>query len=265
MVTEMLSNQMAEVAGELAAMPRLLLGLDFDGTLAPIVSEPDHASMPDGTKNLLEALVARPGATVAVISGRSVDDLRTRVTQKAILAGNHGLEMLENGVHWRHPQAARYEAALGAICHELAAEFRGIPGALVEQKGLTASVHYRNATGADALRMSKRVRSALAPYDDSFLVRDGSKVIEILPAVAWNKGSAMLHILARMRRGSDTKIGVCYIGDDRTDEDAFVALTNAVTIRICQDCATAARFRVENRTQAVDFLARIAQGAIVPR
>jgi len=51
--------------------------------------------------------------------------------------------------------------------------------------------------------MSKRVRAALAPYDDSFLIRDGSKVIEILPAVAWNKGSAMLHILARMRRESE--------------------------------------------------------------
>jgi len=256
---------MAEVADELLVPPRLLLGLDFDGTLAPIVSEPGEAIMSDGTKNLLEALAARPGTTVAVISGRSVDDLRTRVTQKAILAGNHGLEMLEDGVHWRHPQAARYEVALQAVCDGLAAEFRSIPGAFIEQKGLTASVHYRNTSGTDALRMSKRVRAALAPYDDSFLIRDGSKVIEILPAVAWNKGSAMLHILARMRRESEMKIGVCYIGDDRTDEDAFAALPNAVTIRVCQNCATAARFRVDDRTQAVDFLARIAQGAIVPQ
>jgi len=245
------------VALELAVSPRLLLGLDFDGTLAPIVADPVDASLPGETHDLLDALVARPDTTVAIISGRALEDLRSRVSPKLILSGNHGLEMLENGVYWRHPLAARCEEALQAVCKKLADEIRDIPGACLENKKLTASVHYRNVAARDQQQVKERVTRALARGEDCLLPRHGDKVIEIHPAIAWNKGSAMLRILARMQEAADSDISVCYIGDDTTDEDAFRSLTGAVTIRVCRDCSTDARFRVNDPIQVSEFLNRI--------
>ena len=260
MVAEALSDSLPEVALELATAPRLLLGLDFDGTLSPIVAHPGAASMPAETRELLDALAARPGTTVAIISGRSLEDLRQRVSPKLILSGNHGLEMLENGVYWRHPLTARCELALHAVCEKLADEIRDIPGAFLEDKSLTVSVHYRNVAERDQPRVLERVKTALARGDDSVMVRHGKKVVEIHPAIAWNKGSAMLRILARLREASDSDISVCYIGDDTTDEEAFRSLTGAVTIRVCRDCSTEARFRVDDSTQVFEFLSRILNG-----
>jgi trehalose 6-phosphate phosphatase len=260
MLMERLHSQMEEVARELACAPRLLLGLDFDGTLAPIVSDPVVARISDETGQILDALAARPGTTVAVISGRAMADLLTRITQNVILGGNHGLEMLANGILWRHPRAAELEDLLRTISRQLAVETRGIPGARVEYKGLTASIHYRNVEDHQVPGLLEKVRVALAPYDDCFFLTKGSKVVEVRPAVAWNKGSAMLRIIESMRRQNESEIAVCYIGDDATDESVFHTLTDAVTVRVCQDCRTAARFTVQDTDQVQDFLSRIVRG-----
>lgn len=248
---------MAEIVSELAGAPRLLLGLDFDGTLAPIVSDPASARMPEETRQIIEALAARPGTTVAVISGRSLEDLRSRVGPKVILGGNHGLETLEHGILWRHPQAVRSETLLRKLCDQLRVRVRGIRGALLENKGLTASVHYRNVDDGDVPRLTESVGITLAPYD-CFSIRNGAKVIEIVPAVAWNKGSAMLHLLESMRKESGPDIAVCYIGDDTTDESVFEALKDAITIRLCANCPTAARFRARNIEQVKELLGALA-------
>lgn len=257
MVTSPLCERMAELASELTAAPRLLLGLDFDGTLAPLVSDPAEARMPEETQRLLEALAARSGTTVAVISGRCLEDLASRVTPKVVLGGNHGLEMLEDGALWRHPRAVEFKTLLQKICHRLGADIRRIPGAQVEDKGLTASVHYRNANPEAVPRLLEKVRAALTPWADRFYIRHGNKVIEILPTVAWNKGSALLRLFESMRQQSDCPVAVCYIGDDATDETVFHTLTDAVTIRVCEDCSTAARFRAHDIREVKDFLDRI--------
>jgi trehalose 6-phosphate phosphatase len=82
--------------------------LDFDATLAPIVSDPTDAHIPGETQAVLEQLTSRPGVTVARISGRSARDLQMRVGLTAILTGNDGLEMIEGNTRWRHPAAARW-------------------------------------------------------------------------------------------------------------------------------------------------------------
>ncbi len=257
---ERLNERMEEVARELASAPRLLLGLDFDGTLAPIVSDPVVARIPDETGQIIDALAARQGTTVAVISGRAMADLLTRITQHVILGGNHGLEMLANGIFWRHPRAAELEDLLRTVSRQLAVETRGIPGARVEYKGLTASVHYRNVADHQVAGLLEKVRVAVAPYDDCFFLTNGCKVAELRPAVAWNKGSAMLRILESMRRQGDSPIAVCYIGDDATDESVFHTLTDAVTVRVCHECRTAARFQVRDTDEVQAFLDCILRG-----
>lgn len=260
MVTTELSGGIEDAARELSGAARLLLGLDYDGTLAPIVSNPAEARVPDETERLLDVLAVRPGTTVAVISGRAMGDLLTRISQNVILGGNHGLEMLADGTLWRHPKALELEAPLRLVCRQLGAVTRGVPGARIEFKGLTASIHYRNVADHLVPGLLERVRVALAPYDDCFFLTKGSKVIEVRPAVAWNKGSAMLRVLGALRRQDDGEIAVCYIGDDATDESVFHTLTDAVTVRVCEGCRTAARFQVQDTDQVRIFLERILTG-----
>ncbi len=256
-MTEPLLDRLPEVAREIGGAAHFLLSLDFDGTLAPIVSDPPKACMPDQTRTVVAALASHPRITVAIVSGRAVADLRERVGLDLIIAGNHGLEIIDNGVLWRHPKAAKWQPALHRICNELVARTSAIRGALVEDKGLTASVHYRNAADEGQPAIEEIVTALIPPDDDRFFVRRGRKVFEILPRVRWDKGSAVLRILERLREREPGRIAVCYIGDDSTDECAFRELPGAITVRVGKNCPTGARFRVRDTAHVFKFLSRL--------
>lgn len=259
-VTEPLLDRLPELAREISGASHFLLGLDFDGTLAPIVTDPANACMPESTRAAFGRLTSLPAVTVAVISGRAADDLRSRVGPNVILAGNHGLEIIESGIHWRHPTAVTLQPVLHAICEELLSRAAGIPGALVEDKGLTASFHYRNVANAETPLISDTANTVIAPYGDRFFLRNGRKVFEILPRVRWDKGSAMLRILERVRRTLRSgeqpshEIAVCYVGDDSTDERVFRRLPGAITVRVGKNCPTGAGFRLRDTAQVAVFL-----------
>jgi trehalose 6-phosphate phosphatase len=259
-VTEPLLDRLPELAREIGGASHFLLGLDFDGTLAPIVADPANAYMPEATRAVFEQLAALSGVTVAVISGRAAEDLRDRVGLNVILAGNHGLEIIENNTRWSHPEAATWQPVLREICGELVSRAAGIAGALVEDKGLTASFHYRNVASADVPLISEIASAVVAPYGDRFFLRHGKKVFEILPRTGWDKGSAVLRIIERLRETlalgepADGEIAVCYVGDDTTDETVFRRLPCAITVRVGKNCPTAARFRVLDTAQVSGFL-----------
>ncbi|HYH80901.1 MAG TPA: trehalose-phosphatase, partial [Longimicrobium sp.] len=123
---------------------RLVLLLDFDGTLAPIVDLPSLAAMPDATRRALERLMALPGVEVAVVSGRGLADVRERAGIPGIAyAGNHGMEIHAGGVDRVHAEAAAARPVLERAARELADAVAPIPGAFVEDKQLTLSVHFR--------------------------------------------------------------------------------------------------------------------------
>ena len=251
---ETLLDRLPEVAREIGAASHLLLCLDFDGTLAPIVPDPADARMPAETRAALGQLVSLPGVTAAIVSGRAAGDLQLRMELNVILAGNHGLEIIESNTCWRHPMAAGLQPVLHEMCGELVARVGEIPGALVEDKGLTASLHYRNVASADVPLVSEVLTTVVAPHDDCFFVRNGKKVFEILPRVRWDKGSAVLRILECLRKTCPGEIAVCYIGDDTTDECAFRQLPGAITVRVGKHCPTAARFGVRDPVQVAKFL-----------
>jgi trehalose 6-phosphate phosphatase len=263
-VTEPLFDRLPEVAREIGRTSHFLLCLDFDGTLAPIVPFPADSRMPGATRAALERLVSKAGTTVAIVSGRACENLRSCVGMDVILAGNHGLEIMSGNTHWRHPTAVKWQPALHEMCAELRALAAEIPGAFVEDKGLTASVHYRNVASAGVSRLSEIVNAAMAPREDRILLRHGKKVFEILPRVAWDKGSAVLRILEQLRAARGPDISVCYIGDDATDECAFRKLTQAestqagstgaITVRVGESGQSAARFGVADATEVGEFL-----------
>ena len=199
----------------------LVLLLDFDGTLAPIVDRPELAAMPERTRRALERLMAMPGVTAAVVSGRGLADVRERAALGDVAyAGNHGMEIGGAGMHRIHPEAAAARPELEAAGARIMADLEGIDGAFVEDKGLTLSIHYRLAPEQEA-----NVREIVLEAVDGrpgLRVTEGKMVLEVRPRVEWDKGRAALFLLEQMH--PPVGAPVLYLGDDRTDEDAFRAL-----------------------------------------
>jgi trehalose 6-phosphate phosphatase len=182
-----------------------LLAFDFDGTLAPIVSEPDRAAIRLRTRRLLKKLT--PLYPCIVVSGRSRDDVRGRVHGLgfAEVIGNHGIEP------WGSSEAlARTVRSWVPVLKEQLAPVRGV---VVEEKQFSVSVHYRKARRKKAtIRAIHQVAKALP---GARLV-GGKQVVNIVPKGAPHKGHAVED--ARRKQKYDA---VIYIGDDDTDENAF--------------------------------------------
>ncbi len=189
---------------ELAAAPeRAAILLDVDGVLAPIVARPEDARVPDEARAELRRL-ARRYALVACISGREGADARRIVgVPELVYAGNHGLEL--------EPEAAGWSEPLRRL-------LAGVDWPELEDKGLSVSLHYRTAPDQTAAheRLEKIAAQARAA---GFVARFGRKVLEILPPVHADKGTAVRRLLTD--RGLSRAL---YAGDDTTDLDAFAAL-----------------------------------------
>jgi trehalose 6-phosphate phosphatase len=209
----------------------VLLAFDFDGTLAPIVSDPDRARMRPRTSRLLRRLAAL--YPCVVISGRSRADVlaRLRGTRVRRVIGNHGAE---------DGSAGRGRREAGRWASRLRARLSAMPGVLVEEKGLSVSVHYRgDRPTAEAIREAARSL-------DRVRVFGGRRVVNVVAATAPNKGTALAS--ARKQLGCEAAI---YVGDDETDEDVF-ALGHPgtlLTIRVGRLRGSAAAYRLANQTQ----------------
>ncbi len=247
----------------------LALLVDFDGTLAGFADEPDAVALPGQIRATL-AQIARSGrARVAIVSGRVLNDVRARVgVDELVYAGNHGLEIAGPGWRWTHPDAAQSRWAVAACCRRLRRRLRRVPGALVEDKGLTASVHYRGTPHRFVERVRVAVLEDVAQLPPGTLtVRPGKHVLEIRPDVAWGKGDAVRWILTRFFGVAwPSKASVVYAGDDRTDEDAFEALADpAVTVKVGPHShPTAARYSLCGIGEVYRFIQLIAAWVTAP-
>ncbi len=205
---------------------RLVLLLDFDGTLAPIVDRPELAAIPGRTRAALDRLLAAPGVQAAVVSGRGMADARERAGIPGIAyAGNHGMEIEGPGLRRVHPEALGARPELEAVASAMVPALAEVPGAFLEDKGLTLSVHYRLAPSHEGERVRETVRAAVAGRPGLRLT-EGKMVLEVRPRVEWDKGRAVLFLLDHLRPPESAP--VLYLGDDATDEDAFRALAGRV-------------------------------------
>jgi trehalose 6-phosphate phosphatase len=248
-----LFQQLKTVHRELRAARHVLLGLDFDGTLAPLVSQPGDARIPDDTRAVLEPLASMPGVTLAIISGRALSDVIARTGIDAIYAGNHGFEIRGQGFEFHHPRIPEWQQGIHRLCLDIRQHLAAVPGALVEDKGITATVHFRNVAESETEKLHSIVRNLAATYETEFELRDGKKSIEIRPRVSWNKGSAVLWLRDRLTQSGREQPVTCYIGDDETDEDVFRAV-EGITIRVGSSSPTAARFYVNDPEEVKAFL-----------
>ncbi|HET7585622.1 MAG TPA: trehalose-phosphatase [Gemmatimonadaceae bacterium] len=260
-MTEPLLPLDGETARRLAASPLVVL-LDVDGTLAPIAGRPDQAVVPPETRRAVAALTVRSGVHVALVSGRAAADARRLVSVGNVwVIGNHGYEILgPAGEECVDAQLVPYRAAVAAAARRLEPRLRSVPGIFFEDKGWTLSVHYRLADAAVVPRVRGIVEEAALSL--GLRTTEGKGVLEVRPPATIDKGTAVLTLAARLGLRRERGAAV-FIGDDRTDEDAFRALrawsASAVTVRVQEDAgappaATAAEFVVESPEDVRVFL-----------
>lgn len=205
----------------------------------------------------MRALARSGRVSIAVISGRALDDLRARVGIDGITyTGNHGFEIEGPGIFYIEPHADALAPELARLCDQLAGNLARIPGAYVEYKRLTASVHFRNVRPELEGAVSGVVHRIAA--DPRFAISNGNKIFDIRPRLDWNKGT-VVQILRKRTQPRRT----IYIGDDRTDEDAFRALPCSITIRVGDSAPTAARYRLRDPADVSAFLSRLARWTVM--
>lgn len=201
-----------------------LLILDFDGTLAPIVDDPDAAALPTETRDVLDQLVRC--VPVAVVSGRDLRDVRDRVAMDGLwYAGSHGFELSGPGdVHHEHPAAEAALPALDAAERAAREELEGVPGVIVERKRYAVAVHHRQVGDQAQVRELIDVVERIGARH-GLRVTGGRKVVELRPDVDWDKGRALRWLLDAIAP-DDPELLAAYAGDDLTDEDALAAVAD---------------------------------------
>jgi len=206
----------------------LVLLLDFDGTLAPIAPTPDEAALPGETRQALEALSRSPVCTVAIVSGRSLEDVRAKVGIEGITyVGNHGLEIVRPGEELQPLNMARHAAVLQRMKEELTLSLAAFPGVIIEDKGCSLAVHYRKVSEENRplVKAAVHERARVHGGEREIEVAAGAMVLELRPPFGRDKGTIVSEMLeSEARRRGEANLFAVYLGDDMTDEDAFKAL-----------------------------------------
>jgi len=228
--------------------------LDFDGTLSPIVEHPNDARFAEGIPGLLEKLGHH--CPIAIISGRDRLDIVHRAGVPHIFyAGSHGFDIAgPDSQHYENREADTFLKTLAELGDLVEKSLQGIPGVLIERKKYSLAIHYRMVAESDVEKVEEAVNATQTLYP-SLRKTSGKKVYEFQPDIDWDKGKALLWLLDVMNLNRPDVIPF-YIGDDTTDEDAFIALGNKGVGIAVQGCPkkTAADYTLKDPDEVKKFL-----------
>ena len=244
------------LAAHCAAMPLpWLIGVDVDGTLAPIVTRPEMAQLAPGALDALQLLTESAGVTVAVVSGRPLTDLRHRFTipSTVLLLGSHGAEV-GTEVDQR---TADEQLLLDSTVATLERATAALPGSWIEHKPFAVALHVRQADDAAGEATLTRLGTELEASERLTLHR-GHKVLEI---AIRSTSKVMAFGVLRARLEPSTTF---FIGDDQSDEKVFSSLAQRdVSIKVGGGPTNAAH-RLDSPTEVVAFLKALAEQAGAP-
>ena len=237
----------------------VLLFLDYDGTLTPIVETPDKAVISKERKDLLDKLSTSSHYRVAIISGRSLNDIKGLVGLKDIIyAGNHGLEIEGPKIKFESHVSLRLKSVIRNIAEELSKRLSSIKGVLIEDKGLTLSIHYRLVDKKNIPQVKTIFHETVILYlvRNKIKIKTGKMVLEVRPSSEWDKGKVVLWLLARQQFAlGEKRVFPVYIGDDVTDEDAFKVLKRkGLTVFVGEPGSSKADYYVKDPEEVTQFL-----------
>jgi trehalose 6-phosphate phosphatase len=248
---------------------KILFLSDFDGTLAAIVEKPELAVMSDETRILLKALTREHRFTVGIISGRALNDLKSKVDISGIIyAGNHGFEIEGPGINFVNPLVDEIKPFFRILLQILMLSLGSIKGVFIEDKGITLSVHYRQAEDDKVCEIEKVMKKVIdRPVSRGlFNITTGKEVYEVRPAINWDKGKAIRLLMKRHGKGGRRSgLLVIYLGDDRTDEDGFKVIEkygNGISVIVSENNTnTSANYRLSSTDEVRCFLVKLLDNA----
>ncbi|KAH8942155.1 hypothetical protein BDL97_14G083800 [Sphagnum fallax] len=254
--------------------------LDYDGTLSPIVEDPDRAYMSDDMRaTVREVATFFP---TAIISGRGRQKVYEFVQLPELFyAGSHGMDIMGpadgcngfkasgtlakdkkgNDIVFFQP-ASEYLPLINKVCKLMEDNTKDIEGAKVEHNLFCATVHFRRVKEENWVRLAERVANVMKGYPTLSLTH-GRKVLEIRPGIAWDKGQAVNFLLESLGMANPNDVLPVYIGDDRTDEDAFKLLNgmkHGCSILVSTvPKSTNAAYSIRNPSEVKQFLHQLVQ------
>jgi len=231
--------------------------LDYDGSLTPIMDDPASATLGPEGREILTRLVGV--APVAVISGRGLDDVRSHVSVEGITySGSHGFEIMSaDGFIFEQPDVRAVVPQLDEAEKSLLDEVHGLPGVTIERKPFAIAVHTRRAETEEARSGAHELAERVGSDHPNLVLRGGKEVIELRPAIDWDKGRAVAHLLEMLPEGAVP----LYIGDDETDEDAFAEVRRSFGVGIlvgnARGADTWAKYTLTGTEETLRFLSRL--------
>ncbi|MBU0683583.1 MAG: trehalose-phosphatase [Candidatus Omnitrophota bacterium] len=245
----------------------IYLFLDLDGTLCPLRRRIDNVVLSADKRMVLEKLNSLDNVSIAIVSGRKISDLQKIVGIKNLVyVGNHGFELQGFGGQKTVTflkKFKRYEKLMNKIKTNLEKTLEKYNGVVVEDKGITLGVHYRQITQKMLKEVKCVFENVVAPYRNNgkVLIRSGKKVWEVRPPVNWNKGRMVSWIFAQVLKKRRINAAAFCMGDDKTDEDMFKEFKGnrkVCTIKIGKKIDHSnAGYYLENTTEVADFLKKL--------
>lgn len=230
-----------------------VLFLDYDGTLSPIVPNPEDAVLTEETKKVLQKL--SQVIPVIVVSGRDRADVQSKVGLDIIYAGSHGFDITgPNGLDMQYEGGANALGALDEAEQHLQKQLKDIAGCRVERKKYAIAVHYRNVADHEVQTVQDIVLAELEKHEQ-LKKGTGKKILELKPNIDWHKGRATTWLLSTLGVETDKQIPV-FIGDDITDEDALEAIAEegiGILVGLHGE-KTAASYRLQDTNEVAQFL-----------
>jgi len=244
---------------------RLVVFSDYDGTLTPIVANPDLATMSEEMRDT----VSRLGDVypTAIVTGRSREKIMNFVQLKHMhYAASHGFDIVHPAGEGALQVGAAYGPCLDKAKRELEQELALIPGAMVEDNVFCISIHYRNVEEELIPQVRAIVDQKLGESDELEL-HHGKCVFELKPAMEWDKGFAVKYLLDQLGFVDASQYVAVYLGDDVADEAAFRAIGKAgVSILVSESLKkTNARYHLSSPQEVLLFLQRLVDLGGVPQ
>ena len=246
---------------DLTVHKRLLLCLDYDGTIAPTTANPGEAKPLDGATRAIRTLSAHPRDVVlAIVSGRDAAVTRRMlgVYGGLYFVGLHGIELLDpDDRRELLVQVKHCLPALHTVRDWLKKEAREADGFVVEDKEYSVALHYRNARPEIARDICRQLDYFVAHMIRGLRISHGDMVEEVIPSNSGGKGFALNHLLESLK---DKSLIPVFFGNDLSDEEAFFVVRKAggVTVLVGPERDSHAEYQVEGPAAVIEALATLA-------